>query len=143
MTPIEIKDCEKDEWKIIVEGLTAFNREKVPKAEEIPYEFPQYKAVVNGILAGGILGRRESYGVLHIEVLYLHPEYRQQGLGTMLLQRMHHYAREKKCSLIRLSTYDFQARGFYEKHGYSLFGQLENCPEGHTKYFMKLDLPKN
>jgi hypothetical protein len=38
---------------------------------------------------------------------------------------------------LHLDTFDFQAKDFYVKHGYEVFGVLEDCPEGHVRYFMK------
>ena len=35
------------------------------------------------------------------------------------------------------NTYSFQQPEFYEKLGYQIFGQLNDFPEGHVKYFMK------
>jgi hypothetical protein len=36
-----------------------------------------------------------------------------------------------------LDTFDFQARGFYERNGYELFGTLDDCPPGHKRYYLK------
>jgi hypothetical protein len=36
-----------------------------------------------------------------------------------------------------LETYSFQARPFYERHGYTVFGVLDNHPIGHQRYFMQ------
>ena len=34
------------------------------------------------------------------------------------------------------------AKPFYERAGYSVFGILEDYPPGHTRYFMRKDLPE-
>ena len=39
--------------------------------------------------------------------------------------------------LIHLDTFDFQAKEFYKKQGYVVFGKLDDCPENHCRYFMK------
>jgi hypothetical protein len=39
-----------------------------------------------------------------------------------------------------LETLSFQARGFYERYGYSVFGELDDFPPGHRKYFLKKNL---
>jgi hypothetical protein len=31
---------------------------------------------------------------------------------------------------------DFQARPFYERLGYRVFGELPDCPRGATKYYL-------
>ena len=33
-----------------------------------------------------------------------------------------------------------QALPFYEKHGYTVFGVLENYPTGHSRYFVRKSL---
>jgi hypothetical protein len=35
---------------------------------------------------------------------------------------------------MRTETLSFQARPFYEKLGYKLFGELVDYPKGHTTY---------
>jgi hypothetical protein len=44
---------------------------------------------------------------------------------------------------VHLDTYDFQALGFYKKLGYGVFGELDDYPPGHTRYFLTkpLDVP--
>jgi len=44
------------------------------------------------------------------------------------------------CRISHLDTFDFQAKGFYEKLGYTVFGVLEDCPEGHNRYYMSKKL---
>lgn len=39
-----------------------------------------------------------------------------------------------------LDTFDFQACEFYEKHGYTAFGVLEDCPTGHCRFYMEKKL---
>jgi hypothetical protein len=36
-----------------------------------------------------------------------------------------------------LGTFDFQARGFYERLGYNVFAELTGFPPGHTHYHLK------
>ena len=61
---------------------------------------------------------------------------RGEGLGTLLLEEVERVAKENGSHLIHLDTFDFQAKDFYLNHGYSVFGELEDCPKGHTRYFM-------
>ena len=67
-------------------------------------------------------------------------EYRKMGYGAQLLQELEKVAKEEKCSMIHLDTFDFQAKGFYEKNGFEVFGTLENCPPGHARYYMKKEI---
>jgi hypothetical protein len=36
-----------------------------------------------------------------------------------------------------LTTFDYQAKDFYMKQGYEIFGVLENCPPNHNLYFLR------
>ncbi len=36
-----------------------------------------------------------------------------------------------------LRDHSFQARPFYERHGYTVFGTLDNYPIGHSRCFMQ------
>ena len=67
-------------------------------------------------------------------------QYRGQGLGSILLGEVEREAMEKGCHLVHLDTFDFQAKEFYEKNGYSVFGTLEDCPKGHVRYYLKKSL---
>jgi hypothetical protein len=40
-------------------------------------------------------------------------------------------------AILWLDTFSFQARPFYEKLGYEVFGQLEDYPRGHSRYFLQ------
>jgi hypothetical protein len=46
------------------------------------------------------------------------------------------YAIEKGAEAAFLDTFSFQARPFYEKLGYKVFGTLEDQPPGHTHYWL-------
>lgn len=46
----------------------------------------------------------------------------------------------KGCNLVHLDTFDFQAKDFYLKHGYEVFGVLDDCPMEHKRYYMKKNI---
>jgi GNAT superfamily N-acetyltransferase len=50
----------------------------------------------------------------------------QQRLGIELMSRLEQYAVERGCIDLWRSTFSFQARPFYDRFGYRLFGTLEN-----------------
>lgn len=45
--------------------------------------------------------------------------------------------RLRGCIGVYLDTFDFQARPFYEKLGFTVFGTLEDYPPGHRRFFLK------
>ena len=59
---------------------------------------------------------------------------------SYMLGEIEKSAKDKGCYLIHLDTFDFQAKEFYENHGYEMFGVLDNCPAGHCRYYLKKKL---
>ena len=74
---------------------------------------------------------------MFIELLFVPEQLRGQDFGTQLMAKAESYARERGMTGIWLHTFSFQARGFYEKLGYTVFGQLPDYPEGHSRFFLQ------
>ena len=88
--------------------------------------------IIAGIIANVLLN-------VYIDTLWVDSNYRSEKLGTLLLKSVEQQAVSNNAYLIHLDTFDFQAKEFYEKQGYEVFGQLDNCPRNHTRYYMKKD----
>ena len=88
----------------------------------------------NGVL-GGLLGDIWA-AWLHVRTLAVAVPVRGQGFGRELMKRAEAYTVERGCTDAFLDTFSFQARPFYEKLGYRVFGTLENHPARHQHYFM-------
>lgn len=88
-----------------------------------------------GAITGGLLG--ETYwGWLHVSILWVDDTLRGQGYGSRLLAMAEAEARRRGCHSAHLDTLSFQALPFYQKYGYTVFGQLDDLPVGHTRYFL-------
>lgn len=85
---------------------------------------------------GGLWGRF-AYDWLFVELLAVPAAHRGAGLGTALMQKAEALARARGYVGVWLDTYDFQARGFYEKLGFRIFGALEDHPLGHRRFFLQ------
>lgn len=85
---------------------------------------------------GGLWG--ECYwGWLFVGLFVVPAELRGQGLGASLLRQAEEWARKEGCIGVWLDTFSFQAPGFYEKQGYTVFGTLEHYPDPHRRFFMQ------
>jgi ribosomal protein S18 acetylase RimI-like enzyme len=93
----------------------------------------------DGTLVGGLHGAT-MWGWLLVDGLWIAPESRGRGLGRRLLLAAEAIAVERGCRGAWLGTFDFQARGFYERLGYTVFGELPDFPAGHTHYEMRKSL---
>ena len=49
-------------------------------------------------------------------------------------------ARDAGCVAVKLDTYEFQAKPFYEKHGYVVFGVLDGYPADTRTYYLRKTL---
>ena len=93
----------------------------------------------SGELIGGLLG--ETYWRwLHINILWVLEGYRSTGLGKQLMAKAEAEAISRGCQHADVDTMDFQAPGFYQQLGYSVWGVLEDLPPGHRRIFLKKDL---
>lgn len=85
---------------------------------------------------GGLWGKT-VYQWLFVEWFALPDAHRGQGHGTALMREAERIARAQGCIGIWLDTFEFQARGFYEKLGFEVFGTLEDHPVGQSRFFMR------
>jgi GNAT superfamily N-acetyltransferase len=83
----------------------------------------------SGETIGGLVGE-SFWNALYIEVLWVADEHRGRGYGRRLMQGAELEARSRGVEIIHLSTYSFQAPTFYERLGYTKFGELSDTPKG-------------
>jgi GNAT superfamily N-acetyltransferase len=76
------------------------------------------------------------WGYLYVGRLWTEQHYRNLGLGSRLLADAEQEARRRGCHAVHLMTGSFNALPFYQKRGYSIFGELQDMPPGYTQYFM-------
>jgi GNAT superfamily N-acetyltransferase len=83
------------------------------------------------IIAG--LAAEVFWNSLYVNLLWVDEEYRRQGYGARLLRHAERLAVEASCDFVYLSTFEFQAPGFYTKQGYSMIGDLPGVPRGSRR----------
>jgi GNAT superfamily N-acetyltransferase len=88
---------------------------------------------------GGLYGAT-VYDRLKIELIYLPETLRGKGLRRELVRKAEEEAVRRGCRGVLLETFDFQARGFYERLGYEVYGTVENFPPGHNLFSMQKKL---
>jgi GNAT superfamily N-acetyltransferase len=118
----------------ILEPLVAYNTDKAGRSDYTPLVLTIRDS--HGQVIGGLWGRT-AYRWLFVELLFVPEPLRGQGIGSDLLSRAEREASKRGCGGVWLDTYEFQARGFYERLGYSCFGELADYPPGFSRYFMK------
>jgi GNAT superfamily N-acetyltransferase len=85
----------------------------------------------------GGLWAMSLWGSFYVNVVFVPEAMRGRGLGTELLRRAEEEARARACWHMWLDTYDFEARPFYERLGFELFGQLQGPAPYYPRHFMR------
>lgn len=87
-------------------------------------------------MIGGAVGYIE-WKWYFLDELWIEEEHRKNGIGTKLINEIEKCAKENNLLGVRMETWSFQARGFYEKMGYEIYATFEDCPPGTIDYFLK------
>jgi GNAT superfamily N-acetyltransferase len=117
--------------------LLEFNLESKPLSQEKPFvSINRCIKDEKGEVIGGILACLALWNILSIDTLWVKKEFRNKGVAKQLMSLVEAEARNMGCHIVYLSTYDFQAKDFYLKNGYEIFGVLEDCPKEHRLYHL-------
>lgn len=132
-----VSGCNGSDKAFLVDKLVDYNLSQVPATQEENFIDLSRKVLSeDGKIIAGIIVRMYCWKCIYIDTFWIDESMRGEGLGTLLLEEVERVAKENGSHLIHLDTFDFQAKDFYLAHGYSVFGELEDCPKGHTRYFM-------
>lgn len=127
----------EEEALYVRKKLVEFNRNNLSK-NDITFNDENFSLILKDkeeCIFGGITGHLH-FQCLHIEILWVDDKLRGQGYGAELLKMAENLAKNKKCRLIKLDTFSFQAPDFYKKMGYEIYGKIENYPEGFNQFFL-------
>jgi len=94
-------------------------------------------------VAGELVGAAAGYtwgGICELRQVWVHEDHRGRGLGARLIGEAVREARLRGCVDIFLTTYDFQAPGFYANQGFRAVAEVRDKPVGHTEFVMRLSL---
>jgi GNAT superfamily N-acetyltransferase len=120
------------ERQFVVQGLVGYNSaQATPAAHRDLTLFARH----NREVVGGLIGHTH-WNWLFVKQLWVADSFRRRGLGRSLMRAAEQAARSRGCLHAHCDTFDFQALPFYQKLGYHIFGQLEDYPVGHTRFFL-------
>ena len=118
----------------VLSRLKAFNADHGYASDHLPLAVMLVDEA--GATVGGLWGGT-GYDWLFVDFLFVPELLRGRDLGVELMARAEAIARERGCVGAWLTTFSFQARGFYEKIGYAEFARLENSPRDNARIFMR------
>lgn len=138
MVNYQVKECENEDSDFLYDKLVEYNFSQVPPVQDYRFMDVSRKIVdENGTIVAGILGKLNAWGCLHVDLLWVDVAHRKAGVGSKILKEVENISKANGCHLVHLDTFDFQAKDFYLKNGYEIFGVLDDCPLGHKRYFLK------
>lgn len=114
----------KDDIQTISEGIEKYNQDFIPN--DVVFEKDDKFAVFVKNDEGKVLGGIRAcafWNYCIIELLWISKETRGLGVGGRLISAAEEYAKGKGFEYMRTETLSFQARPFYEKQGYKVFGE--------------------
>lgn len=124
----------------IAQQIRAFNNQRSPHHLHVrshpPAPLDLFLRDESGSIVGGLTAST-YWGWLDIDNLWVHEDLRQRGFGAHLLRRAEEIARQRGCTTAFLTTFGFQARGFYEKYGYVVVGELTDYPPGSSYFWLR------
>ena len=134
----QIVSLDEPAWGIIGPGISEYNAQHAGDGLSQMLCFVLRTTDEDEIL-GGVIGAT-YWEWLYVDLLWLKEEYRGRGYGHRLLVAAEEKARKRGAKNAYLDTFSFQAPDFYEQHGYEVFGELEDFPPGHRRFFMRKQL---
>ena len=130
----KIVPSDEPEWGTIGGGIREFNIHQTGDGRH-----ERFCYVLQGPgeeIVGGVIA--EVYWEwLYLDLLWVREDLRGRGYGHQLLIVAEDEARKKGAKNVFLDTFSFQAPKFYERHGYEVFGELEEFPPGHRRYYFR------
>ena len=134
---IQVEEPDNSAWKAIGGGIHDFNVQLAGETQHRSLCF--LLQAENQEIVGGLIGKT-YWGWLYIDLLFIKDELRGCGYGHRLLELAEEEARQRGAKNVYLDTFSFQAPDFYKKHGYHVFGELQDFPPGHQRYFFTKSL---
>ncbi len=76
-----------------------------------------------------------AFKILYVSTVFVDEDYRRKGYGKQLICEMEKRAVEMGVNMIRIDTFNWQGKEFYEALGYEIVGSYENTADGYAEYF--------
>ena len=89
----------------------------------------------DGKLIAGLDACITAFRILYVSTVFVDEAYRRKGYGARLIREMEKRAAAMGVNTVRLDTFNWQGKDFYEAMGYTAAGHYENADDGYSEYF--------
>ena len=132
MQRMNIIDLEEAQVEYMEERLSAFDAGHMPAQMEGQI---QIGIIEEGRLIAGLDACVTAFRILYVSTVFVEEGFRRKGYGRRLMEEMEKRALAMGVNTIRLDTFSWQGREFYQALQYEVVGQYENAEDGYTEYF--------
>jgi ribosomal protein S18 acetylase RimI-like enzyme len=129
---MEIIDLTNDQVEDIEERLSAYDENYITYKMEGSI---QIGIKEDGKLIAGLDACMTAFKILYVSTVFVDEAYRRKGYGEKLILEMEKRAKELGADTIRLDTFSWQGKEFYEALGYEVVGHYKNKNDGYEEYF--------
>lgn len=133
----QIEKLDQPAWEVIGGGISDYNTQQA--GDDDGKNLCYVLKTPEGEVAGGVIGATH-WDWLYVNLMWLRKDLRGKGYGKELLALAEEEARQRGAKQSYLDTFSFQAPEFYKKQGYEVFGQLDDFPTGHQRFYLKKTL---
>ena len=129
---MEIIDLNEDQVEDIESRLSSFDE------NYITYKMDgciQIGVEDDGKLIAGLDACITAFKILYVSTVFVDEEYRKKGVGALMIREMEKRALAMGANTIRLDTFNWQGKEFYEALDYQCVGQYDNTEDGYSEYF--------
>ena len=89
----------------------------------------------DGKLIAGLDACVTAFKILYVSTVFVDQDHRRHGYGAKLIREMEKRAASMGVNMIRLDTFSWQGKEFYEAMGYEVVGSYENPTDGYSEFF--------
>jgi len=132
---VTIENPGQDDFAAIAGPLDAFNTSRAGPDGYATLAI-LLKDSATGAAIGGLWGE-SFYDWMFVKLFFVPETLRGSGMGSRIMAEAERIALARGCTGLWLDTFEFQARGFYEKLGFAVFGTLGDHPRGMNRYFLQ------
>ncbi len=129
---MKIIDLNEEQVEDIESRLSAFDE------NHIPYKMDgciQIGVEEEGKLIAGLDACITAYKILYVSTVFVDEDYRRKGIGAQMIREMEKRALAMGVNTVRLDTFNWQGKEFYEALGYRCVGHYGNIEDGYSEYF--------
>lgn len=93
----------------------------------------QFVVLDHNQFIGGVYGHVQ-YEYLFVNLLFVDKKYRGNRIASKLMHMIESEAFKRDITNVYVTTFEFQALGFYEKRGFKVVMTIEDFPKGFQEY---------